>query len=314
MCHGPSSLVGINPKQMFRVGIRETNKEKMKRFVNGLRRDIQDQVELYEYSTLQNVFTLALRIETHLKRKNRARKSYSPNHYYSHSWKGKAKEKHDKFPSKSHQVPSSKNKLPSGHTHHSTSQRSSSIKCFKCLGYNHIALNCPTKRTMILKKSNDVESEHSSPHSLSKESSSSSKTKIFEKDPMLLRRMIGQDQSELEPTQRENIFQSRCKINKWVCSLIIDGGSSTNVASTRLVEKLSLETIPHAKPYKLAWISKEGEIDANKQVLINFSIGSYKDKVLCDVFTMEVTHILLGRPWQFDKQTLHDGHTNQYIL
>jgi len=22
----------------------------------------------------------------------------------------------------------------------------------------------------------------------------------------------------------------------------------------------------------------------------------------------------LGRPWQFDKQTLHDGHTNQYIF
>jgi len=164
------------------------------------------------------------------------------------------------------------------------------------VSYNHIALNCPTKRTMILKKSNDVESEHSSPHSFSKESSSSSKTKIYEKDPMLLRHMIGQDQSELEPTQRENIFQSRCKINKWVCSLIIDGGSSTNVASTRLVEKLSLKTIPHAKPYKLAWISKEGEIDVNKQVLINFSIGSYKDGVLCDVVPMEVTHILLGRP------------------
>jgi len=29
---------------------------------------------------------------------------------------------------------------------------------------------------------------------------------------------------------------------------------------------------------------------------------------------MEVTHILLGRPWQFDKQTLHDGHTYQYIF
>jgi len=126
---------------------------------------------------------------------------------------------------------------------------------------------------MILKKSNDVESEHSSPHSLSKESSSSSKTKFFEKDPMLLRRMIGQDQSEIEPTQRKNIFQSGCKINKWVCSLIIDGGSSTKVASTRLVEKLCLETIPHAKPYKLAWISKEREIDVNKQVLINFSIS-----------------------------------------
>ena len=37
--------------QIFRVGIKETDKEKMKRFVNGLRRDIQDQVELYEYSS-----------------------------------------------------------------------------------------------------------------------------------------------------------------------------------------------------------------------------------------------------------------------
>jgi len=33
--------------QMFRVRIKETNKEKMKRFVNSLKRNIQDQVELY---------------------------------------------------------------------------------------------------------------------------------------------------------------------------------------------------------------------------------------------------------------------------
>ena len=177
--------------QMRRVGIKETNKEKLKRFVSGLRRDIQDQVELYEYSTLENVFTLALGIEIQLKRKRRAKKNYSPNHYFSHSWKGKDKKKHDKFPSNSHQQPPSKSKSQSDHIHHSTSTRSSSIKCFKCLGYNHIPLNCPTKKTMILKKSNDVESEHSSPHSLSKESSYSSKTKIFEKDPLLLRRMIG---------------------------------------------------------------------------------------------------------------------------
>ena len=120
------------------------------------------------------------------------------------------------------------------------------------------------KRTMILKKSNDIESEQSSPLSLSKESSSSSTTKNFESDPMLIRHMIGQDQNELELIQRENIFQTKFQINKWVCFLIINGGSSTNVASTRLVEKLGLETIPYGKPYKLAWISKEGKIYVNK--------------------------------------------------
>jgi len=59
--------------------------------------------------------------------------------------------------------------------------------------------------------------------------------------------MIGQDQNEFEPTQREKFFQTRCQINKWVCSLIIDGGSSTNVSSISLVKKVGLETIPHAK-------------------------------------------------------------------
>jgi len=59
--------------QMRRVEIKETNKEKIKRFVSGLRRDIKDQVELFEYSTLENVFTLAFGIEIQLKRKRRAK-------------------------------------------------------------------------------------------------------------------------------------------------------------------------------------------------------------------------------------------------
>ena len=98
---------------MHRVEIKETNKEKIKRFVSGLRRDIQDQVELYEYSILENVFTLAFEIAIQLKRKRRAKKSYAPNHYFSHSWKENDKKKHDKFPSNSHQEPPSKSKSPS---------------------------------------------------------------------------------------------------------------------------------------------------------------------------------------------------------
>ena len=60
--------------------------------------------------------------------------------------------------------------------------------------------------------------------------------------------------------------------------MIIDGSSCTNVASTRVVEKLALPTISHTKPYKLKWLSTEGEIMVNKQVLINFAIGKYKER------------------------------------
>jgi len=87
-------------------------------------------------------------------------------------------------------------------------------------------------------------------------------------------------------------------------------GSCANVASTRVVEKFGLPIISHTKPYKLQWLSEEGEIMVNKQVLITFAIEKYKDEVLCDV-PMEATHILLGRSWQYDRKILHDGHTNK---
>ena len=50
--------------------------------------------------------------------------------------------------------------------------------------------------------------------------------------------------------QRENIFYTRCYVNNKVCSMILDGGSCTNVASTTLVEKLSLPMLKHPRPYK----------------------------------------------------------------
>ena len=91
----------------------------------------------------------------------------------------------------------------------------------------------------------------------------------------------------------------------------MDGGSCANVASTRVVDKLGLPTISHAKPYKLQWLSEKGEIKVNKQVLIAFSIGKYKDEVLCDVVPVEATPIVLGRPWKYDRKTLHDGLNNK---
>jgi len=40
-------------------------------------------------------------------------------------------------------------------------------------------------------------------------------------------------------------------------------------------------------------------------------LGNYKDEILCDVVPMEACHILLGKPWQFEKKTIHNGLTNE---
>lgn len=42
-------------------------------------------------------------------------------------------------------------------------------------------------------------------------------------------------------------------------------------------------------------------------MLIKFSIGNYRNEVLCDVVPMEVAHVLPRRPWEYDEHTFHDG-------
>ncbi|XP_074314382.1 uncharacterized protein LOC141649593 [Silene latifolia] len=128
---------------------------------------------------------------------------------------------------------------------------------------------------------------------------------------MVLRRVM--HTQSLEESQRQQIFQSRCTIQGRVCHLIIDGGSCANVASTTLIEKLKLPTREHQHPYKIRWLSQGSEIAVNKQALISFSIGqAYTDEVMCDIIPMDACHILLGRPWEFDRSIVHHGRNNTY--
>ena len=52
----------------------------------------------------------------------------------------------------------------------------------------------------------------------------------------------------------------------------------------------------------------------NTQAKIKFSIDTYVDVVLCDVVPMYACHILLGRPWQFDKDVIHYGRENSIVF
>jgi len=162
----------------------------------------------------------------------------------------------------------------------------------------------------VVSNHNDKSSSFNSP-SPSKTPSENECEIPCECDLLVVRRMLGKIPKLLDKTQRENIFQTHYLINNKLCSMIIDGDNCVNVTSIRVVEKLGLPIISHTKPYKLQWLSEKGEIKVSKQVLINFGIGKYKNEILCDVVTMEATHILLERPWKYDRQFLHDGHTNK---
>ena len=56
--------------------------------------------------------------------------------------------------------------------------------------------------------------------------------------------------------QRNNLFMTTCKTKDKVCKVIIDSGSTDNLVSTEMVEKLELDTTAHLKPYKVSWLQK----------------------------------------------------------
>ncbi|GJZ39482.1 putative nucleotidyltransferase, ribonuclease H, partial [Tanacetum coccineum] len=112
---------------------------------------------------------------------------------------------------------------------------------------------------------------------------------------------------------KHNIFQSTCTILGKVCTFVVDPGSCDNLIAEEVVQKLRLKTENHHKPYKLQWLKKGGEVTIYKRALVAFSVGTtYNDSVWCDVVPMDACHLLLGRPWEYDRNTTHNGRANTY--
>ena len=141
---------------VLKIELEESEEAVISRFMSGLRKDIQDVVELQEYSSLGSLVHLAIKVEAQLAKKNSFKNA--PNDCYcNNSWRNK--KSFSKFPSKDS---SFKPKEPKPSTSRPKSPtRSSSKKCFKCMGYSHIAANCPSKRNMFV-HNGIVVSEHDS--------------------------------------------------------------------------------------------------------------------------------------------------------
>ncbi|XP_062075289.1 uncharacterized protein LOC133779331 [Humulus lupulus] len=298
---------------MIRANVEEDREATMARFLAGLNRDIANVVELQHYVELDDMLHMAIKVERQLKRKGSTKIGQSSGS--SSTWNQNWSKKGDKPHSKNNADPKENENRGThnkGKTNSQTS-RNRDVKFFKCLGRGHIASKCPNKRVMILKENGDVETDGESDNeSMPPLEDASDVEYPVERELLVARRALKVQVKEDEGLQRENIFHTRCHVNEKVCSMIIDGGICTNVVSTSLVQKLNLPTLKHPKPYKLQWLNDCGEGKVNKQVLVSFSIGKYKDQVLCDVVPTHAGHILLGRPWQFDRHVSHDGYSNRY--
>ncbi|KAJ9704890.1 hypothetical protein PVL29_003102 [Vitis rotundifolia] len=105
--------------------------------------------------------------------------------------------------------------------------------------------------------------------------------------------------NEEEVWQRTSIFQTCVACQGRLCTLIIDGGNCSNLASEELVEKLNLKTEDHPNPYQIAWVNDTSILVSSRCLVINFNEN-------CPYYAW--------RPWLFDERVQHDGYENTYTL
>ena len=110
---------------------------------------------------------------------------------------------------------------------------------------------------------------------------------------VILRNLTKQGRKEEE--QRDYLSHTRRNVHGKVCDLIIDSGSCTNVASTTLAFKLNLATTKQSYPCNLQWLNNGGAMKVKEQVVVPFTIGRYKDEVICDVVSMNAGHLLFRK-------------------
>jgi hypothetical protein len=72
---------------------------------------------------------------------------------------------------------------------------------------------------------------------------------------MMMKKVLLNPKAEVEkPVQRNSLFRTACKTKDRICKVIINSGSTDNLVSTYMVEKLDLDTTAHPSPYRVSWL------------------------------------------------------------
>ncbi|XP_057247453.1 uncharacterized protein LOC130589856 [Beta vulgaris subsp. vulgaris] len=293
---------------IMKCDVLEDEPQTLVRFLGGLDPSIANVVELHSYSTLEELVLLAHKVER--QNKNKSKGKWDSSRTFT---KPTPYSKPNTTPSKPNTSYSSK---PPQKNETKPIVPNTTRRCYRCQGLGHIASECPNKKVITLVEYEAIEEGYEEEEEENVEEEEEGRyIGPDDGECLVVRRTLSGIPTNEEQFQREAIFHTRCTIGGKVCSLIIDGGSCTNVASQTLVTKLNLKTTPHPNPYVIQWLNQGKGIHVSSRVLLAFTIGKeYKEELWCDVIPMDACHVLLGRPWMFDRKVIHDGYKNTYAF
>ncbi|KAK1681157.1 hypothetical protein QYE76_042005 [Lolium multiflorum] len=313
---------------MMRANIQESENQTIARFFNGLNYPIKRIVEFQQYSNMVELVHQASKAERQVNEdiKYSKSKQYFASKLATSTPTTSVKPTASSTPSKQPSIQSRMKQTVSSTASSKASTGPSNVTCFKCGTQGHKSFECKNTKVMITMENGDIETLSEGEYEALVQAAVANEEEYDEEsgeDPLLcthdpspslvVTRVLTTQPQAMED-QRCNIFQTRAGIGGKSIKVIIDGGSCHNLASTELCEKLNLTLRKHPHPYHVQWLSDKGNVKIQHTVTVNFKIGPYEDTVECDVVPMTVCHMLLGRPWQFDKKAIHDGYSNAYTF
>ncbi|KAK1681163.1 hypothetical protein QYE76_042011 [Lolium multiflorum] len=310
---------------MQRARVRESLEMTLQRFLNGLKFNIKGIVRHHKYATMNELLHHAREAESQLAEEAQQRgratgagrytprpppstaPSTRPTDVPSSSSKPVSNVSHTKKP-----VPAA-----SGTGSSMSTARNRDMLCHTCGGKGHFKKDCPNRKVMIINDDNEYETgDDADPDAPEDDDYDSDSFDAYPSEAQTI--VVSQRVLNVQPsasTQRCNLFQTKALVGPdKACKVIIDGGSCRNLASKELCAKLKLKYLPHPHPYYIQWLSNNGEMKVSHMVRVDFEIGPYKDSIDFDVVPMTVCHLLLGRPWLYDRSVQHNGHANTYHL
>ncbi|KAK1694503.1 hypothetical protein QYE76_011200 [Lolium multiflorum] len=311
---------------MMRANIQESEDQTIARFFNGLNYPIKRVVEFQQYSNMVELVHQASKAERQVNEdiKYPKSKQYFASKFATSTPTTSVKPSASSTPSKQPSIQSRMKQTVSSTASSKASTGPSNVTCFKCGTQGHKSFECKNTKVMITMENGDIETLSEGEYEALVQAAVANEEDYDEESgevlcthdpsPSLVVTRVLTTQPQAMEDQRCNIFQTRAGIGGKSIKVIIDGGSCHNLASTELCEKLNLTLRKHPHPYHVQWLSDKGNVKIQHTVTVNFKIGPYEDTVECDVVPMTVCHMLLGRPWQFDKKAIHDGFSNAYTF